>query len=257
MRYCQHPYIKWDALVYRRIPVGLLLFFLLDAMMETPNSLQNILTTQLLHFDVLALNHLNVSCLLGTLCGCLFSLAWLWRWHLPILRLAFVGFLCALAYQAGMYFLTAPTTSLHLLHLPVFIRTFGYACVYASLTLYLKELIPFDHFLQVLAIVGVVRSGIGGSVGEAIYGYGLRLLMSKNTAHLSSYMGHSSADAMPLPAQYADVMQQALQVSIKELWGYTVVACIVLYTIILLFDSPATARLRQRRRLHPSTSSVE
>lgn len=243
----RHPYIKWDALCYRRVPVALLLFFVTDAIMETPNSLQGILTGSLLGFDTMNTVRFNWFALAGTLCGCLFSLWWMWKQRLPIIRLAFFGLACAVGYQVMMYFLTATTTELSDFYAPTFLRTFGYAAVYCSLTYYMKEHIPFDHFLQVLAIVGVVRSGIGGSVGEAIYGYGLRWATAKNMASLGTTLDSVNTSIQHLPATqlYGRLMEQVMAVSIKELWGWTIVASIFLFMLILLFDSPARAALRR------------
>ena len=220
MYFIRHPYIKWDALAYKRVPVALFLFFLMDAIMETPNSLQGILTTQLLGFDALNLSKLQWWGCLGTFLGCLFSLWWLRYARLPIIRLAFFGFLCALLYQSAMYFLTSENLKLSYLYLPAVLRTFGYASLYCSLTYYMKEFIPFDHFLQVLAITGVIRSGVGGSVGSALYGYGLRYAIAKNSVTNLR-------------------MNEVMAISIKELWGITIIVCIFIFMIILLFDTPA------------------
>lgn len=247
----RHPYIKWDALAYKRVPVALLLFFVTDAIMETPNCLQNILTGSLLGFDTMNTVGFNWFGLLGTIAGCLFSLWWMWSRRFPVMRLAFFGMACAVIYQVFMYFLTSTTTSLEDFYLPTFLRTFGYAAVYCALTYYLKEQVPFDHFLQVLAIVGVVRSGIGGTVGEALYGYGLRWSVAKNSAMLSS--GTDIASWQQSHGElYSQLMQQVMAVSIKELWGITIMVCILLFAIMLLFDSPAVAAMRRRGRKTPN-----
>lgn len=43
---------------------------------------------------------------------------------------------------------------------------------------------------------------------------------------------------------YSQLMQQVMAVSIKELWGITIMVCILLFAIMLLFDSPAVAAMR-------------
>lgn len=246
----RHPYIKWDALCYKRVPVALFLFFLTDAIMETPNSLQNILTGSLLGFDTMNTVSFNWFALAGTLSGCLFSLWWMWSRRLPVIRLAFAGIACAVSYQIFMYFLTSESASLEDFYFPTFLRTFGYAAVYCSLTYYLKEHIPFDHFLQVLTIVGVIRSGIGGSVGEAVYGYGLRWATAKNSAMLGCSLDSANTFLRHFPQEqvYAGLTRQVMAVSIKELWGWTIIACIFLFLIFLLFDTPALAAMRRVRR---------
>ncbi|MBR1769172.1 MAG: hypothetical protein IJ748_01795 [Bacteroidales bacterium] len=232
MYFIRHPYIKWDALAYKRVPVALFLFFLMDAIMETPNSLQGILTSQLLGFDALNLSKLQWWGFAGTFLGCLFSLWWLRYARLPIIRLAFFGFLCALLYQSAMYFGTSENLTLQYFYIPTLLRTFGYASLYCSLTYYMKEFIPFDHFLQVLAVAGVIRSGVGGSVGSALYGYGLRYTIAKNSFTNLGIDG-------------------VLAVSIKELWGITIIVCIFIFMIVLLFDTsarPVVKRLYKKIR---------
>lgn len=229
----RHPYIDPQALYYRRVPVALLLFFLTDAIMETPNSLQNILTNELLGFDTMNTVRLNWFALAGTLSGCLFSLWWMSKKNYPTLRLAFFGIALSIVYQGYMYFLTSQTAALSYFYVPTFVRTFGYAAVYCALTYYLKKYIPFDHFLQVLAVVGIVRSGIGGSVGDAIYGYALRWATTKN-AELSGYMlDGASGGASAL--DFGLLQGHIVAVSIKELWGWTILfALAALLTAILL-----------------------
>ncbi|MCD8290847.1 MAG: hypothetical protein LUC91_05020 [Prevotella sp.] len=247
MFHIRHPYIKWDALCYRRVPVALLLFFLTDLISETPNSLQNIFTGSLLGFDTMNTVNFNWFSILGMLGGCLFSLGWLWKWRLPVIRLCFFGIACAIGYQLFMYFLTSESASLEDFYFPTFLRTFGYAAVYCSLTYYLKQFIPFDHFLQVLAIVGVIRSGIGGSVGEAVYGYGLRWAISKNSADLGYTLDNVNTviQNMSYESVYGSLMKQVMAVSIKELWGWTAIVCIFLFLFMLFFDSPTMATIRK------------
>ena len=235
------PYISWKAITYRRVPYSLFLFFVTDAMLEAPNTLQNIMTSQLLHLDGFQTNILNYWALAGTLCGCLFSLLWMTKLHYRTLKLSFFGFGCAITYHLIMYFLVSTTTELSDLILPTFVRTLGYACIYCSLTYYLKKHIPFDKFLQTLALVGVVRSGLGGSIGDAIYEHFIEMNISKNTAMLSTFNSGLWSLGSGLSADtYSYVLfQQVLAVSIKEIWGWVLLLSIGTILVLLVMGTPA------------------
>ena len=237
MHNLEEPYISWKCLTYRRVPYSLFLFFITDAMLEAPNTLQNIFTIEILHLDGFQANVLNYWALAGTLCGCLFSLLWMWKKGYRTLHLSFVGFGCAIIYHLIMYFLVSSSAELSDLYLPTFARTFGYAVIYCSLTYYLKKHIPFDKFLQTLALVGVVRSGLGGSNGEAIYKHFIDLCISKNKGVLGSQLNTQIFGSMNGAGN--EFFQQVLAVSIKEIWGWVLLLSIGVFILFLILEFPS------------------
>ena len=103
--------------------------------------------------------------------GCLFCLWWMKMLRLPYTRLLTIGFGFLLVYQACMYFYITPTLNFERMVFPTFIRTFGYAIFFTTLTLYLEELMPFQHFFMGLTIAGFVRNGLVSAIGGGLYGF--------------------------------------------------------------------------------------
>lgn len=55
------------------------------------------------------------------------------------------------------------------LYVPTLLRGAGYIILYISLTVYVTGIVPFQHFFQVLSILGFIRTGFGSVLGGAIY----------------------------------------------------------------------------------------
>lgn len=77
--------------------------------------------------------------------------------------------------------------------------------------------------------------------------YRLRWATAKNAASLGTTLDSVTTHIQHLPATqvYGQLMEQVMAVSIKELWGWTIVAGILLFLLILLSDSPVRAALRR------------
>lgn len=128
-----------------------------------------------------------------------------------------IGGMCMVAYQVMMYFYVSPTLNLERLYLPTLLRAIGFAIYFTALTIYLEELMPFQHFFMGLTICGIIRNGPVGSLMGGVYGYSMRHQVAEN---LSRGIG---LDPM-----------QALMVSIKQLYGITCLIGIA-FELILIY----------------------
>ena len=80
---------------------------------------------------------------------------------------------------------------------------------------------PFQHFFQGLCIIGMARTVLGSAIGGALYGYLMRYNMTDQTSILSSAIDPAAMASIPadLYGIYGDMMQQALMMSVKNLFG--------------------------------------
>ena len=180
--------------------------------------------------------------ILGYVSGCAFTILWgketpqwgpLPRLGFKYTRLLTVGFACLLAYQVLMYFCVSPVLNLERLWLPTFLRAFGYSIFFATMTLYLKDLIEFPFFFHALTISGFIRNGVAESMCSGMYSYGLR---------------HQIAETLNrgLHTDY----QSILMVAVKEMFGIMCIIGTIVLLLMLLYDvQPVRSTMRKMPKL--------
>lgn len=213
--FIRHPYISLKAFGYKTLLPTLGLYFVAEWMNTTPKVLQSAFIAGIEHWGTLTSSHLELFGWVGTLFGCLFTLYWCKVLRQKYTRLLTVGGVALVAYQMMMYFLISPDLPLQMLYMPLILRAFGYAIYFTALTIYLEELMPFQHFFMGLTISGVMRNGPVEAIMSGLYSYGLR-----------RYVADSSAIGIQWD------MAQIEMIAIKRLFGLT---CIlgVLFLIAL------------------------
>lgn len=219
MRHIRHPYIEPGAWMYKRLPLLLTMFFLIQIINSTPNVLQNTLTGSVLHFGRLATSRFYLIALVGTLCGSCFIMFWVKVLHQKYTRLLTLGFAMLMVYVVMMYFHVMPGLDIAHFYLSVFCRAFGYAIFFIVLTIYLKDLMPFPQFFMGLTMIGFVRTGVAETICSGVYGYLLR---------------HGIADNMARGLPYDAT--QAMLVAIKQLYGFTCIFGTIVLLFFLLWD---------------------
>lgn len=182
MKHIRHPFIEPNAFKTRNLLNLLVLFVCLDILLATQQVLQNTFTAVVLQID--QLNSLNFSWfyILGMFLGALFS----WyslsklKWHHKLV--CFVGMALVVLYITQMYFLITPYTETAMLYIPLICCGFGHVTVFISLTVYAQATAPFRNYFQVICILGLIRTGIGSPLGDAIYA---RALEAEMITHFS------------------------------------------------------------------------
>lgn len=197
----------------------LILFAFVEFMGSTPKVLQTAFTGGVLHFGTFTTNVLNFVEWVGSIAGCLFCLFWCKVLHQKYTRLLTIGVATMVCYPVMMYFLIDPGLNIEALYLPLFLRSIGNAIFFCMLTVYLEELMPFEHFFMGLTMAGIIRNGPVSAMCSGLYSYGLRHQMAENMSRGLPY------DAGNL-----------LMISIRELYGLTCLIGIGVLIIFLLWD---------------------
>lgn len=174
---------------------------------------------RMLHFGTFTTNVLNFVEWVGAIAGCLFCLFWCKVLHQKYTRLLTIGVATMVCYPVMMYFLIDPGLNIEALYLPIFLRSIGNAIFFCMLTIYLEELMPFEHFFMGLTMAGIIRNGPVSAMCSGLYSYGLRHQMAENMSRGLPY------DAGNL-----------LMISIRELYGLTCLIGIGVLIIFLLWD---------------------
>lgn len=215
MCFIRHPYIDPKAWAYKGLWPLLGLFVLLELISATPKVLQTAITGRVLHFGTLAMSEFYLWEWLGYIVGCLFVLVWIKVLRQKFTVLLTIGMATLLGYEVMMYFLVSPGLNMELFRLPTFLRTFGVGIFFTALTIYLEEIMPFQHFFMGLTMVGLIRNGVVETICSGTYSYLLR---------------HHQAENLVRGWPYDP--QQALLISVKQLYGMT---CFIGLAALLVF----------------------
>lgn len=229
MFHIRHPYIEPGAWKYKSLVPLLLLFALIELVSSTPRVLQNAFTGGVLHYGWTSTSVMYLVDWCGTVCGCLFVLCWMKILRQKYTRLHTVGCAAMLAYEVMLYFCISPGVDLPTLYLPAWCRMFGFAIFFTTLTIYLQELMPFQHFFMGLTMLGLVRNGVMETACTGIYSFLLRHNITENLSRGLPYDGLQSA-----------------MISIKQLYGATcILGTIALFTFLIWDIQPVRSTLKK------------
>mgnify|MGYP004455837937 FL=1 len=229
MMHIRHPYISPEAWRYKRLIPLLILFAFVEFMGSTPKVLQTAFTGGVLHFGNLTTNVLNVVEWGAVIMGCLFCLLWCKVLHWKYTRLLTIGVAAMVGYPVMMYFLIDQGLPIERLYLPTALRSFGNAIFFCMLTVYLEELMPFQHFFMGLTMAGIIRNGPVATMCSGLFSFGIR---------------HQMADNMARGLPYDST--QMLMISVRQLYGITCLIGVAVLVIFLLWDiEPVRSTLKK------------
>lgn len=250
----RHPFISMEAFRYRNLTSLLFLFLVLSFLLTAPTVLQNIFTGSILQYDELNSVSLNWWNFGGTLLGGAFAYHWHVHRHGGFKTSVFIGFALIVLHLILMYFLIDPRTNIEKLYLPTVLRGAGYIILYISLTVYVTGIVPFQHFFQVLSILGFIRTGFGSAFGSAVYGRMLQHIIPESFQTLSIELDavNPQLSAGSFLNVYGEAMRQATLVSLKEMYGWICLTGLVLLLLILserFLNRNVIGRLPRIRRI--------
>ena len=214
----RHPYIEPWVFQHKRLIPILGMFFVAELMNAVPHVMQNTLTGGILYWGYTTTQQFYVFELAGYTLGAAFTILWHRPLHLRYTHLLIVGMVCLLTYQVLMYFHVSPHLNMERLWLPTFLRTFGYAIFFSTMTLLLKDLIEFPTFFMALTVSGFIRNGVAESVCAGLYSHSLRRQIADTLSR-------------GLPSDFHAV----LQVAVKEVWGMVCIVGVAIFLAMLLY----------------------
>ena len=219
MLHVRHPYIDPAAWKYKNLVPMLIVFAFVEFMSSTPKVLQTAFTGGVLHFGITTLNVLNLVEWVAAISGCLFCLVWTKVFKMKYTRLMPLGVAAMAAYQVMMYMLVAPGVNIELLYLPVFLRNFGNAIFFVMLTIYIEDMMPFQHFFMGLTMCGLVRNGTIGTMCSGLFSLAMR---------------HGVAENLGRGLPYD--MTGILSITIRQLYGVASMIGIAVLLVFLLWN---------------------
>lgn len=246
----RHPYYEPTMWKYRHLVPVLLLITVVEAIMAVEHVLEESYLEGIMHYAGTVSVRLDWPVLAGILAGCLFSLWWMHIRKLPYIRLIIVGLAALACYLAGFYFTISMDIHISQLYLPVALRGFAYAVLSATFMTCLEEIMTFQHFFQALSIFNMLHMVVGGVMGSALYARGMAWLMPDNIARYGDVLNPVTVTREGVNAgQYMDMLvPSVMEVSIKQIYGWVLYACILLLLLFLLYDAPIRRQFKAMPR---------
>lgn len=236
MSFLHHPYVSLAIFRYRNLIIATCVYLVFNTLLATEHVFEHSYTTAILGFDDTNLIDLNLYVFIGIIAGCAFTYYAFalrkWRYK----NMTVIAFALAAVYLAYFYFTIDYGIEKEMLFIPLFVR--GSASVIISiifLTL-VQGGLPFQVFPQALVINGFTGAVMGATLGPAIIGEWLRHTMARNAALLST----SVTDRVGgnIGTLYGMVQRQALVVSIKEIYGWLLIAAIIILVLLATSYGP-------------------
>ena len=234
------PYIEPAMWTYHNVVPVILLIGVVEALFSCEHVLEMVYYEEVMHYADHTYEALNQWSLPGIVAGCLFSIGWLklMRWNVyKLIALALVAF-CI--YAGGFYVLVDSNISIEQLRIPILWRGFSYAVLCISFMWCLHAIMSFEHFFQALSVFNVLHMFVGGLVGAALHGRGMKYYVADGFARCSGYVDsvRLSARAVDFPQMMNGIVEGFLAQSVKILFGWTLIAGLFFAALMLLWDIP-------------------
>ena len=234
------PYIEPAMWTYHNVVPVILLIGVVEALFSCEHVLEMVYYEEVMHYADHTYEALNQWSLPGIVAGCLFSIGWLklMRWNVyKLIALALVAF-CI--YAGGFYVLVDSNINIEQLRIPILWRGFSYAVLCISFMWCLHAIMSFEHFFQALLVFNVLHMFVGGLVGAALHGHGMKYYVADGFARCSGYVDsvRLSARAVDFPQMMNGIVEGFLAQSVKILFGWTLIAGLFFAALMLLWDIP-------------------
>lgn len=239
--FLDYPYISLKAMCNRHVIYAIIIYLVFFTLLGTEHVFEQSYAINILGFDSTNAVDLNVYTLAGIVAGtgfCYETFA-LRKWRYKTMTA--IGFLFAILYLAYFYFLIDYNLEKEMLFIPLFCRGFGSVVnSIVFLTSIVQSGLPFKTFPEALTINGFAGAVAGATIGPAIIGEWMKHTVAYNAAFLSSAITHTNNNDIGIMIQQVKI--QALIVSMKEIYGWLLIAGLIMLLIILLSNAPLRPR---------------
>lgn len=251
-RSLKRPFMEIDGFAKRNVIHSLILIALMGLFMSSGGIL-NTYMMGVLGYSIQLTNKISLAMFPGAILGGILCFVWLKR-DFRLKYLVMVGFAAFIAAQLVLYFTIAPVVRVEYFILPTVLKGLGLCVLYISLAIYCSQRLTNNQMLSAMAILVMVRSFVGQALFTAVFAWAFFKLQLQNAVNLASHMdavdffGQQRGGGMML---YRSVSLQSIMLSVKQLFGYTVIAgfATLFYVYIQRFDARPHLRLTFIRSL--------
>lgn len=242
----RHPFYEPRMWTYRHLVPLFVLIILVEGFLATEHVLEEVFYEEVMHYADTVSVRFDRAALAGILTGCAFAYWWMHIRRYSYTRLMIVGLLGVAAYLGGFYFTLSSDIHWTQLCLPIACRGFAYAVLSIVFLTSLEEIMSFRHFFQALSVFNMLHMVTGGVLGAAIFTRGLSCFLPDNLSRYAPTPATLALHDVPggIPAFMEQLVSHAMQASIKQVYGLTLLSCIFFILLFLLYDMPARRQLK-------------
>ncbi len=238
----KNPYMSLKAFHY---PVAWKVAFLLAGiavMQASSHVLQPIFMNKVAGYDYFTIVRFNYPEIYGICAGAVLTYFAIIRWKWRMKMFFFTCFLLTTFYIMYSYFLIDPATDAAQFDLPLFAFGVAEVMMECGATYMICTTVPFQHTFMNVAIIGMVRCGVGLAAAGAIVERMFAWAMNKNVMLTSSDISRLDGADLSWFSDY--FTQQNVMLAVKECFGYLILFGITMMLIILFTRfSPSITRL--------------
>lgn len=201
-----NAFIQTGAFSMRNFWPIMFAFVCLDIMLATQTVLQNTVASAFLRLDQVNSAELKWFDFIGQSLGALFCLWALTKAKLPKRLVLGISFGAVTLYALLMTSVVSKGMTESYLYVPLILAGFGHVGVFIVLTVYAQATANFQYYFQTLCLLGFIRTGIGGPIGDAILSTSMTGLMN---------------------------LRPDLELTIRELYGYVTMLGVIVICLIM------------------------
>lgn len=250
--FIRHPFIANKTWLFHHVWLTFALYVVVEILISPSGHFERIFTEVILGYDGLHLVSLNWIVVLGTVIGAFFTYQTfsLRKWRYKTMTL--IGFTLLVGYLLVMYFIIDYNLPKEMLIFPILLRGMAYIIIAITFITALVN-VPFPNFWQSLTVQSFISASAGALLGETFLKQVFKLAMKKNEILLGATVDNvnSLASHIPVGALYGRLQQQAMLVSMKEIYGWLCIAGLFLLLMFLLKESTL-----RPHRFHPKFSTL-
>ncbi|MCH5328410.1 MAG: hypothetical protein J1E02_05275 [Coprobacter sp.] len=245
--FIRHPFIANETWRYPIVGRVIVIYVLFYVLISPSHLLEHIYFEGVLDYNLMHFVSLNRAVVIGTVAGAGFTWLTFCRRKWPYQRMVAIAFATVTAYLAICYFTLDYDLPKAAFAVPLFLRGFGYVVIAVALLTAMSPRVPFVHFFQAVTIQNTVSAALAGPIGVAVLEEVLKQVGQRNAMLLGSAVDRVNllASRLMTGELYGAVQQQALMVSMKEIFGWLTIAGIGCTLVLLLRRDDAKQPERQ------------
>ena len=251
--FIRHPFIAIETWRFRAVYLTFTLYLVIEFLLAPAHLFEHIYMESVLGFDSLNYISMNWIILLGVVLGSVFTYLTFSRRKWRYKTMAVIAFTCITGYLMFFYFTIDYRIPKEAWMFPLFLRAFGYVIIEISFITMLSR-VPFQNFFQAVSIQGFASTTLAGVIGSALLGRILTVVMTRNAVSLGATLDRVNQTAVHLPfgQLYGALQEQALMVTMKELYGWLTLLSLFCLLIFGLHESS----IRPYKAIHPAYRTI-
>jgi hypothetical protein len=250
--FIHEPFIALATWRFRNVWLTFLLYVVVDILVSPTHLFEHLYTERILGYDVLHVVSLNWFVLIGFVVGAIFTyrVFALRKWTYKTMTL--IGFSLLVGYLLVMYSIIDYNLPKEMLFFPILLRGLGYIIISITFITALSTT-PFQNFPQTLTIQAFISACLGSLIGSAVLARVFKITMKKNAMLLGTNLDNINpvANQIPTESLFGTLQQQAMIVSMKEIYGWLCIAGLFCLLAFLLKESTL-----RPKSLHPKFSTI-